>query len=146
MTPLATAEPVVPDSHFDLFVRPIVGILTTLMPDGRPHSCPVWIDFDGTCARTDTSLERQSGRNLLANPSVSLLVVDPDDTSRFVQIRGEAELIREGSLEQLDSLTRKYTAQPSYYGHVFPIDQRERETRVTVRIHARRITVDAIHA
>lgn len=146
MTSVATAEPAIPGSHLDLFERPIVGILTTLMPDGQPHSCPVWIDLDGGCARTDTTLERQSGRNLLADPRLSLLVVDPDDTSRFVQVRGEAELVREGALEQLDALTRKYTAHPVYYGYVFPLEQRARETRVMVRIHARRISLDAIHA
>ena len=146
MTGLLVAEPVVPETHRDLFARPIVGVLTTMMPDGQPHSTLVWIDFDGVYARTDTSLERQSGRNLVATPRMSLLVVDPDDTSRFIQIRGDAELVRDGALEQLDALTRKYTGYPSYYGYVFPIDQRGRETRVIVRIHARRISLDAIHA
>lgn len=32
------------------------------------------------------------GRNLLGNQKVSLLVVDPGNTSRFIQIRGDAEL------------------------------------------------------
>jgi hypothetical protein len=77
---------------------------------------------------------------------VSLLVVDPEDTSRFIQIRGDAELVADGALEHLDQLTRKYTRHPEYYGHVFPQEQRALETRVIVRIHARRITLDAIHA
>ena len=33
-----------------------------------------------------------------------------------------------------------------YYGSVYPVEQRELETRVICRIHARRITLDAIHA
>lgn len=32
------------------------------------------------------------------------------------------------------------------YGHVYQVDQQARETRVFCRIHARRITLDAIHA
>jgi PPOX class probable F420-dependent enzyme len=145
MSVIAPETVPLPESHVDLLTRPIVAVLTTLMPDGQPHSCLVWTDFDGECARTDTSLERQSGRNMQANPKVSLLVVDPENTARFLQIRGDAELVEVGALEHLDELTRKYTDHPCYYGHVFPLEKRERETRVIVRIHARRISLDAIH-
>ena len=138
------SEPV-PGSHVDLLTAPVAGVLTTLMPDGQPHSCLVWVDYDGECARINTTLERQSGRNLLANRSVSLLVVDPQDTGRYVQIRGEAELVSQGAIEHLDTLTRAYTRHPRFYGHVYPREQRGRETRVIVRVKAQRITVDAIH-
>jgi PPOX class probable F420-dependent enzyme len=135
----------IPGSHLDLLDQPICGVLTTIGPDGWPQSSVVWVDWDGECARVNTTLERQKGRNLLANPRVSLLVVDPADTSRFVQIRGDAELVSVEAEEHLDSLTRKYTRHPCYYGHVYPADQRDREKRVIGRIHARRVTLDAIH-
>jgi PPOX class probable F420-dependent enzyme len=115
-------------------------------PNGQPQSSLVWVDFDGQGAVVNTTLERRKGRNMAANPRVSLLVVDPADTSRFIQIRGLAELVTEGAEEHLDLLTRKYTSHPRYYGYVFPAGQRERETRVIVRIQARRVTLDAIHA
>jgi PPOX class probable F420-dependent enzyme len=136
----------IPDSHLDLVTRPICGVLTTMLPDGQPQSSLVWVDHDGECARINTTLQRQKGRNLLANPMVSLLVVDPDDTGRFLQIRGDAELVTDGALDHLDLLTRRYTRHPGYYGFIDPVDQRARETRVICRIHARRITLDAIHA
>lgn len=136
----------VPASHLDLLTRPICGVLTTLMPDGQPQSSLVWVDHDGECATVNTTLERQKGMNLVADPRLSLLVVDPDSTGRFIQIRGEAELIRAGSLEHLDELTRKYTRHPRFYGYVHPLEQQEHETRVICRIHARRIGLDAIHA
>ena len=136
----------VPASHVDLLTRPICGVLTTIGPDGHPQSSLVWVDHDGACARLNTTLERQKGRNLLADPRLSLLVVDPDNTARFIQIRGEAELVVDGALEHLDELTRAYTRHPHYYGWVSPVEQRGRETRVICRIHARRITLDAIHA
>jgi pyridoxamine 5'-phosphate oxidase-like protein len=95
------------------------------------------------------SIRRSSGRkvrNLLANPKVSLLVVDPDNnTARFIQIRGDAELVTDGALDHLDVLTRSYTRHPAYYGHIYPVAQRSRETRVICRIHARRVTLGAIH-
>jgi PPOX class probable F420-dependent enzyme len=135
----------IPASHLDLLARPICAVLTTIGRDGWPQSSVVWVDWDGECARVNTTLERQKGRNLLANPRLSLLVVDPDDTSRYVQIRGDAELVSVDAEEHLDSLTRSYTRHPCYYGHVYPADQREREKRVICRIHARRVTLDAIH-
>ncbi len=136
----------IPESHLDLLTRPVHGVLTTMEPNGQPQSSLVWVDFDGQGAVVNTTLERRKGRNIAANPKVSLLVVDPADTSRFIQIRGLAELVTEGAEEHLDLLTRKYTSHPRYYGYVFPAGQRERETRVIVRIQARRVTLDAIHA
>jgi PPOX class probable F420-dependent enzyme len=137
--------PVIPVSHVDLLTRPICGVLTTMGADGQPRSSLVWVDTDGQCARINTTLQRLKGRDLLADPRLSLLVVDPDDTSRFIQIRGDAELLRDGALEHLDALTRKYTNHPHYYGFIYPAEQEQLETRVVCRIHARRITTDAIH-
>ena len=138
-------EPI-PDSHRDLLERPICGVLTTLLRDGQPHSCLVWVDHDGTCARVNTTLQRLSGRDLATDPRVSLLIVDPDDPARFMQVRGVAELVSEGAIEHLDALTRRYTRHPRFYGFVYPAEQEGRELRVIVRIHARRVTLDAIHA
>jgi PPOX class probable F420-dependent enzyme len=137
--------PTIPADHLDLLTRPISGVFTTMGTDGQPQSSLVWVDFDGECARVNTTLERQKGRNLVADPRVSLLVVDPDNTARFIQIRGEAELVTDGAVEHLDALTRMYTRHPRYYGFIYPVDQEARETRVICRIHAGRISLDAIH-
>jgi hypothetical protein len=72
-------------------------------------------------------------------------LVDPDETSRYLEIRGEMELAREDALAHLDALTRKYMRHPQFYGYVYPVEQAARETRVLCRIHARKITLDAIH-
>ena len=115
-------------------------------PGRAAQSSLVWVDFDGECPRVNTTLERQKGRNIRANPKVSLLVVDPDDTARFIQLRGEAELVADGAVEHLDALTRAYTRHPQYYGFIYPLERKSLETRVICRIHARRISLDAIHA
>jgi PPOX class probable F420-dependent enzyme len=145
-TRVAPETVTVPASHLDLLTRPVCGVLTTMGGDGQPQSSLVWVDWDGACARVNTTLERQKGRNLAANPKVSLLVVDPDNPARYLQLRGHAELVFDDALDHLDALTRKYTPHPSYYGHIYSAAQQARETRVICRIHARRITLDAIHA
>jgi len=136
----------IPESHRDLLERPVCGVLTTLLPDGQPHSCLVWVDHDGGHACLNTTLQRRGGRDLAHDPRLSLLVVDPQNTARFLQVRGRAELLSDGAVEHLDALTRRYTAHPRYYGHVYPLEQAAREQRVIVVIHARRFTLDAIHA
>jgi PPOX class probable F420-dependent enzyme len=146
MTGPIAAEPArVPATHLDLLTRPICGVFTTLGHDGQPQSSVVWVDVNRDCALVNTTLQRQKGRNLLGNLKVSLLVVDPGNTSRYIQIRGDAELVTEGAHEHLDVLTRKYTSHPAYYGYIYPEAQRLRETRVMCRIHPRRVTIDAIH-
>ena len=109
-----------PASHLDLLTRPICGVLTTMGPDGRPESSLVWVDHDGECARVNTTLERRKGRNLPANPRCSLLVVDPDNTGRFIQVRGDAELVTEARSSTSTRSTRTYTRHPRYYGYVYP--------------------------
>jgi PPOX class probable F420-dependent enzyme len=136
----------IPPSHLDLLTRQVCGVFTTLGRDGQPQSTLVWVDLDCECALVNTTLERQKGHNLVRNPKVSLLVVDPGNTSRYIQIRGEAELVTKGAQEHLDALTRKYTSHPACYGYLYPEAQRLRETRVICRIHPRRITLDAIHS
>jgi PPOX class probable F420-dependent enzyme len=135
----------IPYSHLDLFTRPIHGVLTTMMPDGQPQSSLVWCDQAGECVCVNTTCERQKGKNMLGNPKVSLLVVDPEDTSRYIEIRGDVEIILDNAVEHLDQVTRKYTRHPHYYGYIYPLEQRERETRIICLIHARKITLDAIH-
>jgi PPOX class probable F420-dependent enzyme len=135
----------IPASHLDLLTRPVHGALTTMMPDGQPQSSLVWCDYDGECACVNTTLERQKGKNMQRNSKVSLLIVDPENTGRFLSIRGEVELVCEGAVEHLDKVTRQYTHHPQYYGYIYPLEQAARETRVICRIHAKKITLDAIH-
>jgi len=136
---------VIPDSHRDLFERAIPAVLTTLGPDDSPRSSLVWVDLEDGLPRVNTTLERLKGRDMRRDPRVSLLVVDPDDTSRYIQVRGVVTLTRKGAEAHLVRLTRAYTGHPAYYGYVYPEAQRERETRVIATIRPLRITLDAIH-
>jgi len=81
----------------------------------------------------------------MADPTVSLLVVDPEDATRSIEIRGDVEIVEDGALEHLDKITRQYTDHTQYYGYVYPVEQKSKETRIICRIHAVRIALDAIH-
>jgi PPOX class probable F420-dependent enzyme len=116
-----------------------------MMPDGQPQSSLVWLDYDGRCLRVNTTRQRQKGKNMQANPRVNLLIVDPGDASRWIEVRGEAELTEERALEHVDELTRQYTRHDHYYGGIFPLERRAQETRIICRIKPLKITLDAIH-
>ena len=134
-----------PPSHHDLFDRPLLAALSTLMPDGAAQTQPVWCGRDGDVVVLSTTLERRKGRNLLGDPRATILVVDPDDGGRWIEVRGDVELVTQGAVEALDDLTRSYTTRPAYYGHVAPAEYADAETRVVVRLHPRRVNCDAIH-
>jgi PPOX class probable F420-dependent enzyme len=136
----------IPDSHKDLLVEPVHAVLTTMMPDGQPQSSLVWCDYDGKHVRVNTTRERQKGKNMQANPKVSLLVIDLHDSGRWLEVRGEVEITEDSALEHLDELTRQYTNKPCYYGHIFPEEQREKESRIVCKIKPTKVNRDAIHS
>jgi PPOX class probable F420-dependent enzyme len=137
----------IPESHEDLLLEPIDGVLTTMMPDGQPQMSIVWVDFDGESILVNTTLERQKTRNMQKNPKVNLLVIDPSNGSRFLEVRGEmVEISGEGAIPHADKQTRAYSAgsQQHFYGDIYPEDQMSKETRVIVKITPMKITTDAI--
>jgi len=138
-------EPRIPESHHELLDAPVLAALSTRMPDGGASTHPVWCSRGGNDVLVNTTRQRRKGRNLAADPRATVLVVDPHDSNIWIEIRGDVELIEDGALEHLDRLTRQYTGHPRYYGGIYPIEQRARETRVIARIHPRRINCDAIH-
>ena len=135
----------IPDSHRDLLNAPIHGVLSTIMPDGQPQSSIVWTDYDGTYIYINSTLERQKGRNMRSNPKVALLVIDPANDSRWIEIRGNVvEIDRDGAEEHADKLTQQYTGKQHFYGDIYPVSQKQKETRVIFKIEPARVALDAI--
>ena len=135
----------IPDTHCDLLVKPLHAVLSTMMPDGQPQSSIVWVDYDDTYVLINTTLERQKGRNMRTNPKVSLLVIDPQDVSRWIEVRGKVvEIQREGAEAHADKLTQRYTGKQRFYGDIYPVEQKHKETRVIVKIEPIKVSLDAI--
>jgi PPOX class probable F420-dependent enzyme len=78
----------IPDDLRDLLDRPLYGALGTVRPDNTVQVNPMWFDFDGEHVRFTHTTYRAKYRNLQQNPSMSLLVTDPDDQERYVELRG----------------------------------------------------------
>jgi tRNA pseudouridine-54 N-methylase len=49
------------------------------------------------------------------NPRVALVILDPNDPYRYIQIRGKVvEITTEGAREHIDTLSKKYTGREKY--------------------------------
>ena len=108
----------IPEAFLDLFEKPILAHLATLMPDGSPQVTPVWIDYDGEHILVNTWPDRAKGRNMLARPLVALDIVDPDDPFRYLAVRGRVvDATEEGAAEHIDTLARRYMGLERYPRH-----------------------------
>jgi hypothetical protein len=104
------------------------------------------VDYDGKYLLINTTLERQKGRNMRLNPKVTLLVIDPHDSSRWIEIRGcVMEITQENAEAHADQLTQRYcTKKRHFYGNIYPFEQKKKETRVIVKVRPVKICLDAI--
>jgi PPOX class probable F420-dependent enzyme len=112
--------------------NPFAGVVTTLNPDGSPQSTIVWVDVDDAGVSINTAYGRVKPRNLVLDPRLSLVVVDPEDPYRWLKLNGTGALVDEGADAHIDRLSKKYTGREVY------ASRQPGEQRVTVRISVER--------
>jgi PPOX class probable F420-dependent enzyme len=99
----------------DLFDKKIFAGLVTLMPDGSPQVTPVWIDYDGQYVLFNTALGRQKDKNLQRDGRVALMLVDPDNPYRYLEVRGQvAERTQKGADDHINKMAKKYLDKDVY--------------------------------
>ncbi|HWJ32352.1 MAG TPA: PPOX class F420-dependent oxidoreductase [Gaiellaceae bacterium] len=94
--------------------NPFVGVVTTLREDGSPHATVVWVDVDDGKVSFNTASGRAKPRHLEHDPRLSLVVVDPNDSYRWLAVSGLAEVTHEGADAQIDKLAKKYLGKDEY--------------------------------
>ena len=100
-------------TYQDLLTRPLLAVLSTIMPDGSPQASPLWFDFDGTFIRINSARGRTKDRNMRRDPRVALVIIDDANPYRYVQIRGKVVKMIEGDVarEHINALSQRYTGQ-----------------------------------
>lgn len=68
------------------------AVVSTVRPDGSPHSAPVWFLLDGDDVVFTTGKETVKGRNLAHDARISLCVDDGQPPYSFVVLQGRASL------------------------------------------------------
>ncbi len=93
------------------------GHIATILPDGAPHSVPVWVGLEGGRIAFLTSPGSRKARNLDRDPRVAISVTDHDRPYAMAQVRGRVveRLDGDAAWEVIDRLAQKYT------GHPYPL-------------------------
>jgi PPOX class probable F420-dependent enzyme len=106
---------VIPENYLDLFQKRAFASLATLMPDGGPQVTPVWIDFDGTHVIVNSAMGRVKDRNMRARPRVSVMISDPENPYRYLEIRGKVvEITEAGADAHINKMAKKYLGVDKY--------------------------------
>lgn len=132
----------IPSSHRDLLEEPIVVTLTTISAENEPYSVAVWRRWDGEYLRITSDAGKRKHRNILANPHVALLVLDPDNPQRYLSIGGVVtEIVNEKAdvVAELDRQTSMYTGKPHYFGAFEPLEAQATFDGVIIKIRPTRI-------
>jgi PPOX class probable F420-dependent enzyme len=82
-----------PKEFEDLWIRPIIGHLATVRPDGNPSVTPMWFHWDGELLRFTHTTRRAKLRNIEHNRYIALSVNDPDHPHRYLQGRARVESV-----------------------------------------------------
>jgi PPOX class probable F420-dependent enzyme len=104
--------------------------IATLLPDGSPHSVPVWVGREGERAAFMTSPRSVKARNIARDPRVSISITDAAQPFSMAQVRGRVVEVLDGDAgwEGIDRIAHKYIGGP------FPL----REDRVLFLVEAER--------
>ena len=147
-TLLASAGPEIaeiPASHIDLIDGPYWAALTTVMPDGQPQTTPVWCNREGGYVLTNTMRGFRKEKNMRANPRVTLLVYDPSNPLRHIELRGLViDMTEDGAVEHNDRLVQLYTGKPDahFFGDAVPVELAATHHPVKVTIAPTHVRVE----
>ena len=120
----------IPDDVRALFAGANYAHVATLLPDGSPHSVPVWVDVEGDRVAFLTGPGSRKARNIERDPRVAISVTDREQPFAMAAVRGAAERVEgDAAWAIIDRIAHKYIGAP------YPV----REDRVV-------FLVDPIHA
>ena len=88
--------------------------LATLLPNGAPHSVPMWVGMENGRIAVMTSPNSRKARNLERDPRVALSITDHDRPFVMATVRGRVTERVDGDRGWaiIDRLSQKYLGQP----------------------------------
>ena len=116
-----------------LFDDPNFAVLSTLEPDGKPHSTVVWVKREGDDLLFALPRSRRKTANLFRDPRAAVAIFDPANPYESVQVQGTASIEDDPEGKLIDELSHKYTGGP-YPGFAGPNPE-----WVSVRVRAEKV-------
>jgi PPOX class probable F420-dependent enzyme len=93
MTTAKLPEAPIPESHVGILENALLAVISTISyKDGLISTNPMGFDWDGDYVRISTLKSRVKYRNLLSNAQITFCAVDPAMGTRYIEIRGYAEI------------------------------------------------------
>jgi PPOX class probable F420-dependent enzyme len=88
--------------------------IATLLPDGSPHSVPVWVDREGDRIAVLTGPGSRKARNVARDPRVAISIIDHAQPYATALIRGRVAEVLDGddAWRIIDRIAHKYTGAP----------------------------------
>jgi PPOX class probable F420-dependent enzyme len=88
--------------------------LATVLPDGSPHTVPLWVGTHGDHVVFLTGPSSRKARNLRRDPRVALSLTPADNPFQPITVRGRVIEWLEGDAawEIIDQISTKYTGKP----------------------------------
>lgn len=117
-----------PAGYQDLLERPLFAAFATVRPDGSPQTNVMWFVWDGARLRLTHTTSRQKYRNIRHEPRVSLMLTDPENGYRFLEVRGTVE-----SVEDDDADASFYKSLQHRYGKDYTITDAAERVVITIR-------------
>ena len=106
---MTSADEIIPADYRHLLENPNYGHLGTVRPDDTVQVNPMWFEYDGEHVRFTHTNKRGKFRNLQRNPSMSLMVIDPENPQSYLELRGRlVETIDDPAGEFYVRLGRRY--------------------------------------
>ncbi|WP_405984132.1 TIGR03618 family F420-dependent PPOX class oxidoreductase [Streptomyces sp. NBC_00872] len=73
-----------------LLSKRVTGVITTLLPDGSPHSVIAGVVIEGDELVSHTGPGARRLDNLRADPRINIIAIDPETPMRYLEVRGTA--------------------------------------------------------
>ncbi|HXY15650.1 MAG TPA: pyridoxamine 5'-phosphate oxidase family protein [Terriglobales bacterium] len=116
-----------------LLDAPNFAHLATIMPDGSPHSDPVWVSREGDRILVCTGESSLKAKNTRRDPRVALSIIDFHDPYKEAQRRGRVvERRTDNDFRYGDPNSIKYTGRP------FPFRSPEGRVALVIEIDKQR--------
>ena len=107
----------IPESHSDLLRNEVraYAYLATIMGDGTPQVTPVWFNTNEDFILINSVKGRVKDRNMRQRSFIAVVIQDPNNPFRYLQVRGRiVEITEQGARQHINILAEKYTGKAEY--------------------------------
>ncbi len=116
-----------------------IGTLSTLRRDDDVGVVPVGIVRRDDLLLISSQAQTEKVRSLRGDPRATLCIVDPGDATRYVEIRGVAEIVDDVDKAFINWIAREFMGADEYPHEPTTV------ARVVIIVHPRRVTMPQVH-